>query len=89
VTGFNSSEAYSFNLALASGDSAGVSYADSAMTSASIADGATETVSFGDVTFSKAGTYTFNVTEAQRMDGPTTRALTPSRSMWSTTARAS
>lgn len=65
VTGFNSSEAYSFNLALASGDSAGVSYADSAMTSASIADGATETVSFGDVTFSKAGTYTFNVTEVQ------------------------
>lgn len=65
VTGFNSSEAYSFNLALASDDSAGVSYADSATTSASIADGATETVSFGDVTFSKAGTYTFNVTEAQ------------------------
>ena len=65
VTGFNSSEAYSFNLALASGDSTGVSYADSAMTSASIADGATETVSFGDVTFSKAGTYTFNVTEVQ------------------------
>lgn len=65
VTGFNSSEAYSFNLALASDDSAGVSYADSATTSASIADGATETVTFGDVTFSKAGTYTFNVTEAQ------------------------
>ena len=68
VTGFNSSEAYSFNLALASGDSAGVSYADSATTattSASIADGATQAVSFGDVTFSKAGTYTFNVTEAQ------------------------
>lgn len=65
VTGFNSSEAYSFNLALASGDSAGVSYADSATTSASIADGATETASFGDVTFSKAGTYTFNVTEVQ------------------------
>lgn len=70
VTGFNSSEAYSFNLALASGDFAGVSYANgattnTATTSASIADGATETASFGDVTFSKAGTYTFNVTETQ------------------------
>ena len=68
VTGYNSSEAYSFNLALASGDSAGVSYADSATTattSASIADGATQAVSFGDVTFSKIGAYTFNVTETQ------------------------
>ena len=68
VTGYNSSEAYAFNLALASGDASAVSFADgatTATTSSSIKDGATETASFGAVTFSKVGTYTFNVTETQ------------------------
>ena len=68
VTGFDSSEAYAFNLALASGDASAVSFADgatTATTSSSIRDGATETASFGAVTFSKVGTYIFNVTEAQ------------------------
>ncbi len=68
VTGFDSSESYVFGLALASGDASAVSFADgatTATTSSSIKDGATETASFGAVTFSKVGTYTFNVTEAQ------------------------
>lgn len=68
VTGFDSSESYAFSLTLASGDASAVSFADgatTATTSSSIKDGATETASFGAVTFSKVGTYTFNVTEAQ------------------------
>lgn len=68
VTGYDSSEAFSFGLALTSGDASAVKFADgatTATTSSSIKDGATETASFGAVTFSKVGTYTFNVTENQ------------------------
>ena len=68
VTGYDSSEPFSFNLALTSGDASAVTFADgasTATTSSSIKNGGTETASFGAVTFSKVGTYTFNVTENQ------------------------
>ncbi|MEE8722064.1 MAG: FctA domain-containing protein [Eggerthellaceae bacterium] len=64
VEGFASSEPYTFNLSLTSGDATAVTMAGTqATTPSSLADGAQTTVSFGDVTFSKAGTYTFTVWE--------------------------
>ena len=68
VTGHDSSEAFEFTLTpdFDLTDS-GVTVANNkATTSGTIADGGSQTVSFGDITFTKAGTYRFHVNETQR-----------------------
>ncbi len=67
VTGHDSSEAFEFTLTpdFDLTDS-GVTVANNkATTSGTIADGGSQTVSFGDITFTKAGTYRFHVNETQ------------------------
>ncbi len=66
VSGYGGTEAYTFTLALASGDASGVAIAaggSTASTTGTIANGSSQTVAFGDVTFSKVGTYAFTVKE--------------------------
>ncbi|MDY5463818.1 Spy0128 family protein [Hornefia butyriciproducens] len=67
VTGWNAKEAFSFRLTPAADNPEGAVIADGGDTattkSSSLAAGSSETVSFGDVTFTKAGTYVFNVRE--------------------------
>lgn len=68
VTGADAKEAFSFELKLTSNNAANVTGLDSkntmtAATSASIKDGGSETVTFGDLTFKAEGTYTFEVKE--------------------------
>lgn len=70
VTGHDAIEAFGFALSAANKntqdaiDAGNVVLDDAtATTSADLKDGATETVSFGDVTFYKEGTYTFTIDE--------------------------
>lgn len=71
VTGADAIEPFSFGLQLTSKNSDGVDVTkQSAKTSSSIKNGDTEEVSFGDFTFSKVGTYVFNVYETTTTDKP-------------------
>ena len=67
VSGHSTSEAFEFTLTPKFDlTDSGVTVADDkAATSGTIADGGTQAVSFGDVTFAKAGTYRFRVNETE------------------------
>jgi len=77
VEGAPATEAFNFELTL-DGDASAVFEGSgegktafdgmSATTQESLADGATETLKFGDITFTEAGTYTFKVTETSQDD---------------------
>lgn len=76
VEGAPATEAFNFELTLTDGDASAVFEGSgvgktafdgvSATTAANLADGATETLKFGDITFTKKGTYTFQVKETNQ-----------------------
>lgn len=73
VTGADAIEPFSFELNLKKGVKGGVNVTEKTVQTSStsmIEDGATETVYFGDFTFSKAGEYVFDVHETTTTNEP-------------------